>query len=69
MGLPDGAVRDMKDADVEQYTVVRVADEIVVDLLKAACGIGYRQASGLIEVVPIDGVPIPVARPALRWKT
>jgi hypothetical protein len=30
--LPDGAARDLTDDDVQRYTVVRVADEIVVDL-------------------------------------
>jgi len=29
--LPDNAARDVNDDDVEQYVVVRVADEIVVD--------------------------------------
>ena len=69
MDLPDGAVREMADGDVETYTVVRVADEIVVDLLRAACGIGYAEASAMVDVVEIDGVPIPFARPALLWKT
>lgn len=69
MDLPDAAVREMGDRDVEQYTVVRVADEIVVDLLRAACGITYAEASASVDVVTIDGVPIPLAQPALLWKT
>jgi hypothetical protein len=69
MDLPDGAVRDMADSDVERYAVVRVADEIVVDLLKAACGLGYAEAAAWLETVAIDGVPIPFATPALLWKT
>ncbi len=32
--LPDHAALELNDGDVEQYTVVRVADEIVVDLMK-----------------------------------
>jgi hypothetical protein len=36
--LPDKAVREVKENDLDEYTVVRVADEIVVDLL-AACGV------------------------------
>lgn len=44
MTLPDAAVRDVADDDVENYTVVRVADEIVIDLMKQACGIDYDEA-------------------------
>ncbi len=36
--LPDRAVRELKPGEVSEYTVVRVADEVVVDLMKAACG-------------------------------
>ena len=67
--LPDGAVRDMADDDLERYAVVRVADEFVVDLMKAACGITYGEASGLVDVVTIQGVPIPFANPVLLWRT
>lgn len=67
--LPDGAVRDMADDDLERYAVVRVADEFVVDLMKAACGITYGEASGLVDVVTIQGVPIPFANPILLWRT
>jgi hypothetical protein len=69
MKLPDGAVRDVADDDLERYVVVRVADEIVVDLMKAACGIEYDEASRMVDVVTIEGVPIPFANPALLWKT
>ena len=31
--LPDNAFRDVLDSDVEKYEVVRVADEVVVDLM------------------------------------
>jgi hypothetical protein len=61
MHLPDQAVRDVAPDDLDRYAVVRVADEIVVDLMKAACGIAYAEASKEVEVVDIDGVPIPFA--------
>ncbi len=54
--------------DPKRYTVVRVADEIVVDLLTHACGIGYDEASASIEIVEIDGVAIPFATPDLLLK-
>ena len=65
MHLPDQAVRDVAPDDLDRYAVVRVADEIVVDLMKAACGIEYAEASQSVDVVEIDAVPIPFATPAL----
>jgi hypothetical protein len=65
MRLPDQAVRDLAPDDLERYAVVRVADEIVVDLMKAACGIAYAEASRFVDVVEVDGVPIPFANPEL----
>jgi hypothetical protein len=67
--LPDHAVRDMAEADLDRYVVVRVADEIVVDLMKAACGITFGEAKDQVEVVTIDDVAIPFATPALLWRT
>lgn len=66
--LPDKAVDEMADTDLDRYVVVRVADEIVVDLMKAACGVAYNEASALASPVTIDGVPIPFATPRLLWK-
>ncbi|HKK19441.1 MAG TPA: nucleotidyl transferase AbiEii/AbiGii toxin family protein [Opitutales bacterium] len=42
--LPDNAVQEVRDTDVEEYGVVRVADEVVVDLMGSACGIGFEEA-------------------------
>ena len=67
--LPDGAARDLSDDDVERYTVVRVADEIVVDLLKLAGGVSYDDARSDVEHVVIDGVRIPFATAELLWRT
>ena len=69
MELPDQAVRDMTDDDLDRYVVVRVADEFVVDLMKAACGIAYAEASQLVDVVEVEGIPIPFASPKLLWRT
>ena len=68
MGLPDGAVKEMKPNDLEAYIVVRVADEIVVDLMKSACGIEFKEASKDIEWVAIQGVSIPFASSRLLWR-
>jgi hypothetical protein len=69
MKLPDGAVRDVANDDLDRYVVVRVADEIVVDLMKAACGITYDEASSMVDLVTIESVPIPFASPLLLWRT
>ncbi|MBN1676379.1 MAG: hypothetical protein JXR37_35370 [Kiritimatiellae bacterium] len=67
--LPDHAVRELKPGEVAQYTVVRVADEIVVDLMGEACGVKYEEASSDITYRAIDGVQIPFASARLLWKT
>jgi hypothetical protein len=67
--LPDQAVREMTDDDLDRYVVVRVADVIVVDLMKAACGVTFAQASSLVDVVMLDDVPIPFANATLLWRT
>lgn len=66
--LPDQAVKDLEPGDVDRYSVVRVADEIVVDLMKSACGIEYREAITEVAYEEIQGVRIPFAGPDLLWK-
>jgi hypothetical protein len=68
MSLPDQAVRELQPGDVSRYTVVRVADEVVIDLIKSACGIGYEEARSDIRFVEVDGVQIPIASPELLWR-
>jgi hypothetical protein len=63
--LPDGAVREVQPGDLDQYIVVRVADEFVVDLMKAACGVTYAEAREGISWVTIRDVRIPIASPKL----
>ena len=66
--LPDGAVRELDAGDVEKFTVVRVADEVLVDLMAKASGISYEEAKGHIHVRELDGVQIPFANPDLLWR-
>jgi hypothetical protein len=63
--LPDKAIRELGEDDLRDYLVVRVADDVLIDLMLAACGIGYEEASHEIETVEVQGVPIPFASPAL----
>lgn len=59
--LPDQAIREMTPHDLENYSVVRVADAIIVDLMLRTCGISYEDARAEIEWAEIDGLDIPFA--------
>jgi hypothetical protein len=54
----------VQDDDVRRHVVVRVADEVVVDLMGRACGLTYAEAARDAETLVRDGVSIPVASPA-----
>jgi hypothetical protein len=68
--LADGAARDIDDGDIRKYTVVRVADEVLVDLLGRACGVTYADAAADAEAVELQGVQIPLVskRTLIRTK-
>jgi hypothetical protein len=66
--LPDRAVLELKPGEVSQYTVVRVADEITVDLMKSASGIEYEEASKELVLRRVQDVDIPFASPRLLWR-
>jgi len=66
--LPDNAVRELKSGELAEYNVVRVGDEIVVDLMVSASGIGYAEAIKDVVIREVDGVPIPFASPRLLWR-
>jgi hypothetical protein len=66
--LPDQAVRELAPGQPTKYSVVRVADEIVVDLMKSACGIEYPEAAKDLVVRELQGVSIPFASPRLLWR-
>jgi Nucleotidyl transferase of unknown function (DUF2204) len=68
--LPDNAAAEIADTDVREYGVVRVADEVVVDLLGRACGLSYQEAIADAQKMNIEGVEVPVAslRTLIRTK-
>lgn len=66
--LPDNAVRELQPGELQQYNVIRVADEILVDLMRTAGGIDYAEASKDVVVREVEGVPIPFASPRLLWR-
>jgi hypothetical protein len=67
--LPDQAIRQLGEDDLRDWVVVRVADEVVVDLMTKACGINYAEAQSEIQFFTINGVVIPFASPKLLLRT
>jgi hypothetical protein len=67
-GLPDGAIREVRPGDLDEYVVVRVCDEFVIDLMKAACGVEYTEASRFISWMMVRDSRIPFANPTLLWR-
>jgi len=59
--LPDNAVRELQPGELQRYNVIRVADEILVDLMRSAGGIEYEEASRDVVIRELKGVPIPFA--------
>jgi hypothetical protein len=66
--LPDNAVRDLQPGELRQYNVIRVADEILVDLMISAGGIDYAEAAKDVAMRELEGVLIPFASPRLLWR-
>jgi hypothetical protein len=66
--LPDNAVRELQPGELQQFNVIRVADEILVDLMVSAGGIDYDAAAKDMIFHELDGVSIPFASPRLLWR-
>jgi len=67
--LPDQAIKELgPEEDMAEVVVVRVFDEITVDIMTKACGVDYIEAEKDIEIVEIRGVPIPFANLDLMLK-
>ena len=65
MYLPDKAAKDLNVKDVTDYHVVRIADEIVIDLIESACDITYQQVKDCIVYEAINNVEIPFL--SIEW--
>lgn len=66
--LPDNAVRELQPGELQKYNVIRIGDEILVDLMRSAGGIDYAEAAKDVVIRGVDGVPIPFASPRLLWR-
>jgi predicted nucleotidyltransferase len=62
--LADNAAAEVSDEDVAKHIVVRIVDEVIVDLMAHACGVSYSEAIGDAETLERDGVAIRIASPA-----
>ena len=56
--LPDKAAREINPEWFDEGETIRVADEIVVDVMFKACGETFESLSPFAETVEIDGVPV-----------
>lgn len=60
--LPQKAVRELGDEDFGKWVVVRVVDDILVDVMTKACGVSFEEVEDKIEWHETDeGVRIPFA--------
>jgi hypothetical protein len=66
--LPDNAVSELQPGELQKHNVIRVGDEIVVDLMSLIGSIDYTEAAKDVVVTDVDGVKIPFASPRLLWR-
>lgn len=67
--LPDKAVRELgPDEDFAAWVVVRINDEITVDIMTEASGLSFAEAAPEIEWVERNGVKIPFASAKLMLR-
>jgi hypothetical protein len=57
--LPERAIDELgPEEDLRDWVVVRVNDEITIDLMTSACAVTYAEAKDDVVVQPISGVQI-----------
>jgi hypothetical protein len=66
--LPDAAAVQVQPGEVDQYGVVRISDEVMVDLMKSGCGVTYHDAIKDAVWRDVEGVRIPFASKSTLWK-
>ena len=67
--LADNAAAQIADTDVRDHVVVRVVDEVVIDLMGRACGLTYADGAADAEPREFGGATSPVASPATLIRT
>jgi hypothetical protein len=66
--LPDRAAAELKPGEVAEYGVVRVGDEILVDLMARGCNVTYEEAVKDAINFDVEGITIPFASPQTLWR-
>jgi hypothetical protein len=66
--LPDHAAASIRPGEVAENVVVRVADEVMVDLMRSGCGVTFSDAAKDAVIKEAYGVKIPVASPQMMWR-
>jgi len=66
--LPDQAVRELQPGELGRYPVIRVADEIVVDVMSRVAGLSFEEAERETVQRQLGDVSIPFASPRLLWR-
>ena len=66
--LPDQAVRELQAGELGRYPVIRIADEIVVDLMSRVAGLTYEEAAQETIQRQLGDILIPFASPRLLWR-
>ena len=67
--LADNAAAELHDTDVRDHVVVRVVDEVIVDLMGKACELSYADVIADVEHRQLDDVTVPVASPPTLIRT
>ena len=58
--MEDHAAAELTPADIRDHVVVKVADEVEVDVSRRAWSVSYAEAIGGASVVSVEGVDVPV---------
>lgn len=62
----NAAAADVRDTGIREHVVVRVADEVVIDLMGRACGLSYTEVAAEAEQRQLGDALVPVALRRLR---
>lgn len=58
--MEDHAAAELTPADIRDHVVVKVADEVEVDVSRRAWSVSYAEAAGGAFIVSAEGVDVPV---------
>lgn len=66
--LPEHAARQVQPGQIAEHVVVRIGDEILVDLMRSGCGITYADAISDADKKEIHGELVPCASIQTMWR-